>query len=101
MDHAPASLLVIFGASGDLARRMLLPSLYSMEREHLLPDALRILGTARSPLDDSGFRTLVADAIAARIPETEQDDAARDRLLARLEYQPASVDDAASMDALA
>ena len=100
MDQAPASLLVIFGASGDLAQRMLLPSLYSLEREGLLPPALRILGTARSTLDAAAFRAWVADAIATRIPATEQDGAARDRLLARLHYTPASVDDAASMAVL-
>ena len=51
MTHAaPASLLTIFGATGDLARRMLLPSLYSLQAEQLLPANLRILGTARSEL---------------------------------------------------
>ncbi|MBL8263939.1 MAG: hypothetical protein JNM58_16115, partial [Xanthomonadaceae bacterium] len=45
---SPATLLTIFGATGDLAQRMLLPSLYGLHRDGLLPAGLRILGTARS-----------------------------------------------------
>src|SRR6478672_10423224 len=69
---APASLLTIFGATGDLAQRMLLPSLYSLQAEGLLPPGLRILGTARSELDRDGFANLVAAAIAERVPAAER-----------------------------
>ena len=51
-----ASTLLMFGATGDLARRMLLPSLYGLDSDGLLPDDLRIIGTARTELDDDGFR---------------------------------------------
>ena len=44
------STLVLFGATGDLARRMLLPSLYGLDYDGLLPDDLRIVGTARTAL---------------------------------------------------
>ncbi|HKL54218.1 MAG TPA: hypothetical protein VJ902_09670, partial [Wenzhouxiangellaceae bacterium] len=40
MNARPATLLVIFGATGDLAQRMLLPSLLGLERDGLLPDRL-------------------------------------------------------------
>jgi glucose-6-phosphate 1-dehydrogenase len=98
---APASLLTIFGATGDLARRMLLPSLYSLQAEHLLPDGLRILGTARSELDREAFAGEVERAVVERIPAGECNDAALRGLLERLDYQPASVDDDASMALLA
>ena len=102
MTHAaPASLLTIFGATGDLARRMLLPSLYSLQAEQLLPANLRILGTARSELDREGFANLVSASIAERIPAAERNDAALRGLLDRLDYAAASVDDDASMAALA
>ena len=102
MTHAaPASLLTIFGATGDLARRMLLPSLYSLQAEQLLPANLRILGTARSELDREGFANLVSASIEERIPATERNDAALRGLLDRLDYAAASVDDDASMAALA
>ncbi|QDA58286.1 glucose-6-phosphate dehydrogenase [Thermomonas aquatica] len=98
---APASLLTIFGATGDLAQRMLLPSLYSLQAEQLLPPGLRILGTARSELDREGFSTLVANTINQRIPAAERNDAALRALLGRLDYCAASVDNDASMQALA
>jgi glucose-6-phosphate 1-dehydrogenase len=93
--------LTVFGATGDLARRMLLPSLYSLQAERLLPDGMRILGTARSELDRDGFAALVADSIADRIPAAERNDEALRSLIERLDYCPASADDAASMQALA
>ena len=102
MTHAtPASLLTMFGATGDLARRMLLPSLYSLQAEHLLPDGMRILGTARSELDRDGFAALVAASIEERIPAAERSDAALRGLLDRLDYCAASADDDASMQTLA
>ncbi len=97
---APASLLTIFGATGDLAQRMLLPSLYSLQAEGLLPASLRILGTARSQLDREAFANQVADVVAKRIPASERNDAALQGLIERLDYCPASVDDEASMTAL-
>jgi glucose-6-phosphate 1-dehydrogenase len=97
----PASLLTVFGATGDLARRMLLPSLYSLQAERLLPDGMRILGTARSELDRDGFAALVADSIAERIPTAERNDDALRGLLERLDYCAASADDGPSMQTLA
>lgn len=101
MPAAPASLLTIFGATGDLAQRMLLPSLYSLQAEGLLPPGLRILGTARSDLDREAFAGQVANAIAERVPAAERNDAAVRGLLDRLDYCPASVDDDTSMASLA
>ena len=98
---APASLLTIFGATGDLARRMLLPSLYSLQAERLLPDGMRILGTARSDLDREGFAAMVESSVCERIPAHERDATALRGLLERLDYQAAGVDDDASMAALA
>lgn len=101
MKGQPASLLTIFGATGDLAQRMLLPSLYSLEREGMLPEALTLLGTARSELDDEGFRASVREAIGRFIPDGERDDDALSRLLARVRYQPAALGDEASFGQLA
>ena len=57
------STLVLFGATGDLARRMLLPSLYGLDSDGLLPDELRIIGTARTELDDAAFRERANEAL--------------------------------------
>ena len=96
-----ASLLTIFGATGDLAQRMLLPSLYGLQGDGFLPRELRILGTARSELDREGFRQLVARSIEQRVPADERNPATLRDLLERVEYQAAAIDEPASMAALA
>ena len=52
----PPQTLVVFGASGDLARRKLLPALYDLAYEGLLPARYAIVGSGGSRLDDAGFR---------------------------------------------
>ena len=101
MTGNPANLLTIFGATGDLAQRMLLPSLYGLQRDGLLPKDLRILGTARSELDAQGFRDSVAATIENRVAASERDEASLRALLERLDYCAAGVDDEASMNTLA
>ena len=59
-----ADRLLLFGATGDLARRMLLPSLCALDAEGLLPEELRIIGTARREMTDSEFRKFVDAAKA-------------------------------------
>ena len=48
-------ILIIFGASGDLTKRMLLPSLFELFVRGLLPERFLILGTARSSFTDGSF----------------------------------------------
>jgi glucose-6-phosphate 1-dehydrogenase len=52
----PHQTLVVFGASGDLARRKLFPALYDLAYEGLLPERYAIVGSGGSRLDDAGFR---------------------------------------------
>ena len=58
--------IVIFGATGDLARRMLFPSLFSLERDGLLPEGLQIVGASRGDLDDNAFMALVRTSLEER-----------------------------------
>jgi glucose-6-phosphate 1-dehydrogenase len=55
--------LVLFGASGDLARRKLLPALYDLAHEGLLPERWAIVGSGGSRLDDADFRERVRGAV--------------------------------------
>ncbi len=55
--------LLLVGATGDLSQRMLLPALFALHRDDLLPNGLRITGLARRGLDVPGFRALAAGAI--------------------------------------
>lgn len=101
MSPRTASLLVIFGATGDLAQRMLLPSLHGLQRDGLLPESLRILGSARSAMDSAAFREQVAAAIERQTPAAERNAASVRGLLDRIEYRSADVASAESMAALA
>lgn len=55
--------VVIFGASGDLTQRKLLPSLYFLQTEKRLPDNFYILGVARTKMSDDAFRERVREAL--------------------------------------
>jgi len=57
MNEQRPTTLVIFGASGDLTHRKLIPALYNSFRKQRLPDKLQIVGFARRPWDDNAFRT--------------------------------------------
>src|ERR1700736_5922478 len=60
---APCAI-VIFGASGDLTKRKLIPSLYNLASYHLLPADFSIIGVARRPLSDDIFREQLGKALA-------------------------------------
>ena len=93
--------LVIFGASGDLARRKILPGLYRRFLAGQMPPEARVIGAARSAMDDAGFRAQVAEAIAAFVPEAKRDPQAVAGFLDRLSYVPLDAEGAAGWDALA
>ena len=56
-------ILVIFGASGDLTRRKLLPALYNLAEAHHLPDSFAVLGIARPAIDDAAFRSQMRERV--------------------------------------
>ena len=60
--------LVIFGATGDLARRKILPGLFRRFCDGQMPGEARIIGAARSELDEDGFRDLVRGALREHLP---------------------------------
>ena len=55
--------MVIFGASGDLTRRKLIPAIFDLAREGRLPSPFSIVGVARTPMDHNGFRTHLLEAM--------------------------------------
>jgi glucose-6-phosphate 1-dehydrogenase len=92
--------IVIFGATGDLSLRMLLPSLYFLEAERLLPPDFAIIGAARGELSEDAFRTKAEAAIRARAGGW-WDAEAWARLAARLGYRAVDAAVPESFDALA
>ena len=88
-DKAAPCTMVIFGASGDLTSRKLIPGLYELYGRGLLPDRFAVLGAGRTAMSDEQFRTAMADAMAAALAEDTGDRARpdRDRFLGALHYQ--------------
>ncbi|KAB2844269.1 MAG: glucose-6-phosphate dehydrogenase, partial [Melioribacteraceae bacterium] len=56
-------ILVIFGASGDLTKRKLIPDVFNLKRQKLLPDGFAILGVSRTEISDEEFRKEMKSAI--------------------------------------
>jgi len=86
MTDRQVSTLLLFGATGDLSRRMLLPSLYALHADGLLPEAITIVGTARSDLDDAGFRAVALAALAEHLPGEFFDAEIAEEFARRLSY---------------
>jgi glucose-6-phosphate 1-dehydrogenase len=93
-----ADTLLLFGATGDLARRMLLPSLCALDADHLLPEGLRIVGTARSEMSDAEYRNFARAALEKFLPADRRGSMAD--FLNRLHYLPNDVTHPEGFDAL-
>lgn len=90
--------LIIFGASGDLTHRKLVPALYNLHKRKLLPHDFHVIGCARSDLGDEGFRQKVCDAIHARCNGSTKE--AEKEFVGRFYYIHGSYDDSVIYEAL-
>jgi glucose-6-phosphate 1-dehydrogenase len=91
-------IVVIFGASGDLTKRKLLPALYHLEQANLLPKDFAVVGVARRPLEDS-FAPDMKDGIIAG-GGVEESDPKLAPFVERVQYHAMNFDDGAGYDAL-
>ena len=78
--------LVIFGGTGDLARRKILPGLFRRFLSGQMPEGSRIIGAARSEIDAAGYRAMIADAIAEFGGEEAKDKKGLAAFLDALDY---------------
>ncbi len=69
--QAPPCRFVIFGAGGDLTRRLLMPAIYNLQLAGLLDDDFRIIGVDAREMDDSTFRAHLTDAMAHFVAERQ------------------------------
>ena len=80
--------LVIFGATGDLAQRKILPGLYRRFLAGQMPADSRIIGAARKAMTNEEFRASIGEAIAEYVAKPRQDPATIALFLAQLHYIP-------------
>src|SRR5438874_13306745 len=64
-DRADPCTVVIFGGAGDLSRRKLIPAIYYLAEQKLLPDGFAMLALARDPGDDESYRKLMREAMGS------------------------------------
>ncbi|MEQ8653245.1 MAG: glucose-6-phosphate dehydrogenase [Kiloniellales bacterium] len=93
--------LVVFGATGDLAHRKLLPSLYLRLSAGQVPAGSRIIGAARSELDDTAFRAQAKAALIEHLEPTLLKPKMLERFLAMLSYLRVDAGDPAGWPQLA
>ena len=89
---AEPCVVVIFGATGDLTRRKLLPALYRLARQRLLPAEFAVLGTARPQMSDDEFRRKMREALE-EFSEEDIDEAAWDSFATGIFYLAGEFDD--------
>ena len=77
---------VVFGGTGDLAVRKLLPALYLRDRDGQLPENTRVLAASRAGLDDEGYRAKVRGELPRFVPADELDHESQERFLSRLQH---------------
>jgi len=94
-------ILVIFGASGDLTERKLIPALFRLEMQNLLPDRFLILGLGRTEHTDDSFRDKMDQAIRRYVDLKKEDHSLIQGFLFRLFYQSLNTSDPADYDLLA
>src|SRR6059058_3147700 len=98
MDSPPADpcIMVIFGASGDLTKRLLMPALYNLHSDGLLPAQFAVVGIAMEELTTDGFRQRMSRDIRQFNTRKDFDEKAWDELCQRLYYTPGKFGDPAA-----
>src|ERR1044071_2466978 len=92
--------LVLFGATGDLAHRKLVPALYSLFTQKLLPDRFAIVAFARRPFDDATYRDDLRKAVKDFNPDLPVDSDGWTDFANRIVYHRGNLDEPADFVAL-
>lgn len=95
---APIARLLLFGASGDLAGRFLLPALAALHAAGRVPGDLQVVGAAREQWTDEQFRDHAAERLDEHAPDVPA--AARAATVRALRYRPVDFDDRRSVESL-
>src|SRR5919106_347860 len=92
VELAPPCIMVIFGASGDLTKRKLIPALYNLKHSNCLSDNFAVVGLARAEMSDDEFRRRMREDMK-QFATDEIDDDEWKWLAQRLYYVPGDFDD--------
>jgi len=95
--HTP-SIVVVFGATGDLAAKKIFPSFWYLYQHQRLPDKFAVIGFSRQMLSDTDFRSHAREAIIERDPKASE--TALDSFLESFFYQPGVFEDASAYQTL-
>ena len=98
-EQASPCTMVIFGASGDLTARKLIPGLYDLSRRGLLPERFAVLGAGRTRMSDEQFRQRMVEGLATGAGDEPAAD--RERFLGALHYQQLDTGSASEYGTLA
>ena len=101
MDSQRNLIIVIFGASGDLTSRKLIPAIYSLGMQNLLPEKYAILGLGRTAYSTDDFRSKMQSAIREHSEEGYPDCALAEEFCSKIFYRPIDSSDRASFSDLA
>jgi glucose-6-phosphate 1-dehydrogenase len=91
--------MVIFGGTGDLAKRKLLPAIYNLAHEGALPERFNLIAVSRSDIPHDDYRDMARDSIK-QFSRREPDEQVLGRLLERMRYVPGTFDDDSVYDKL-
>ncbi len=96
-EPAPPCAMVIFGASGDLTKRKLIPALYNLASNRLLPRSFAVVGVARTEMSDEDFRKKMEEDLR-EFGTGELEEERIDELIPRLSYVTGEFDDPATFE---
>ena len=96
----PPADFVVFGGTGDLAARKLLPALYLRDLDGQLPPAARIIALSRAGLDDDGYRDKIRGELSRFVRDDDLDTSVIDRFIARLTHVSIDIEETAGWSTL-
>jgi glucose-6-phosphate 1-dehydrogenase len=100
MEKPKNLIIIIFGASGDLTSRKLMPAIFSLERQKLMPEKYAVVGIARTRMDNEEFREKIKKAILKYSEEKIPDDVSLLRFAENVFYHSMNYDDFAEYEEL-
>lgn len=87
MEKPKSLVMVIFGASGDLTKRKLMPALYILYKNHRTPERFAVLGIGRTKYDDESFRAFMQEQLLRFIKPDEVNEQVLGKFISKLHYQ--------------